>query len=100
MSSSNLPIGSSLCFPKGHADLNEDGDHSDAMGALSCLSVVGVQILVIMDQLDLKERHKALLYSLNYGLEMCKKKKSQLGLILFGLWLCTSPCCSDIFLEN
>ncbi len=42
-------------FPEGHADLDEDGNHSDAMRALSCLSVVGVQILVIMDQLDLKE---------------------------------------------
>lgn len=39
------------------ADLNEDGDHSDAMRALSCLSEVGVQILVIMDQLDLNKRH-------------------------------------------
>lgn len=36
------------------ADLDEDGDHSDAVGALGRLGVVGVQILVIMDQLDLR----------------------------------------------
>ena len=41
----------------GRADLYENGDHSDAMRALSCLGVVGIQVLVIMDQLDLKERH-------------------------------------------
>lgn len=40
-----------------YTDLYEDGDHCDAMRALSCLSVVGVQILVIMDQLDLTETH-------------------------------------------
>lgn len=38
------------------ADLYEDGDHSDAMRVLSCLGVVGVEILVIMDQLHLEER--------------------------------------------
>lgn len=46
-----------IVLSEGCANLYEDGDHSDAMRALSCLSVVGVQILVIMDQLDLKERH-------------------------------------------
>lgn len=40
-----------------YTDLYEDGDHCDAMRALSCLSVVGIQILVIMDQLDLTETH-------------------------------------------
>lgn len=43
-------------LPEGRADLYEDGDHSDAMRALSCLGVVGVQVLVIVDQLDLQER--------------------------------------------
>lgn len=34
-------------------DLYEDGNHGDAMRALRRLGVVGVEILVVMDQLDL-----------------------------------------------
>lgn len=44
-------------LPQGDADLNEDGDHSDAVRTLDSLGVVGIQILVVMDQLDLGERH-------------------------------------------
>lgn len=44
-------------LPEGGADLNEDGDHSDAVRTLDSLGVVGIQILVVMDQLDLSERH-------------------------------------------
>lgn len=41
-------------FPEEQADLYEDGNNSNSMRALSCLAVVGIQILIIMDQLDLK----------------------------------------------
>ena len=51
-------IGPSFCSTVFPTDLYEDGDHSDAMRALSCLSVIGIQVLVVMDQLDLKERHE------------------------------------------
>lgn len=37
-------------------ELYEDGNHSDAMRALGCFTVVGVKILVIMDQLDLSRK--------------------------------------------
>lgn len=40
------------------ADLDEDGDHGDAVGAPGCLGVVGVQILVVMDQLDLRKHEE------------------------------------------
>lgn len=60
-SKSNHPVSYSLIgftvLPEGCAHLDEDGDHSDAMRALCCLSVVGVQILVIVDQLDLNKKH-------------------------------------------
>lgn len=37
-------------------ELYEDGDHSNAMRALCCLAVVGIQILVIMNQMDLSRK--------------------------------------------
>lgn len=52
-------------LPKGCTDLYEDGDHSDAMRALSCLSVVGIQILVIVYQLDLNEKHNLISVQVN-----------------------------------
>ena len=40
-------------FAKGLADLDEDRNHGDAVRALGRLGVVGIQILVVMDELDL-----------------------------------------------
>lgn len=37
-------------------ELYEDGNNSNSMRALSCLAVVGIQILIIMDQLDLSRK--------------------------------------------
>lgn len=46
------PLKAVLAF-RGQSNLNEDGDHSDAVRAPSRLAVVSIQILIIVDQLDL-----------------------------------------------
>lgn len=45
-------------IPNGFADLYKDRNHGDAMRALCSLGVVGVEILVIMDKLDLWKKWK------------------------------------------